>query len=229
MNFDDVETWLAVSRLLITYTAGPYPNDGQNEAIRSWLEAGGRWLALHGTSGGRAARLDDGRRGRRMVRTPHHDTLGGFFLNHPPVRRFELSVAEHPLTSGVGPTFETCDELYFVELTDPDNTNILLTTELPEDPHPGFGFAYDDDTSLLADGKTRAIGFLHAVGRGGVVYYALGHNHSPTTNSQPFFDRSVGTDGESSPTFRGSWETPEFDRLLANAIDWGLADPADDL
>ena len=51
-DFADVEKWLAVSRLLITYVAGPYPDAVQTATIRRWLEEGGRWLALHGTSGG---------------------------------------------------------------------------------------------------------------------------------------------------------------------------------
>src|SRR5438477_10739073 len=48
-DFADVEKWLPVSRLLITYVAGPYPNAAQTRAIKGWLEAGGYWLALHGT------------------------------------------------------------------------------------------------------------------------------------------------------------------------------------
>jgi hypothetical protein len=28
-----------------------------------------------------------------MVRQPHHATLGGFFLNHPPLQRFTVTVA----------------------------------------------------------------------------------------------------------------------------------------
>src|ERR1700676_4876493 len=55
-DFVDVERWLPLSRLLITYVAGPYPDAAQTGAMRQWLEAGGHWLALHGTSGGRAER-----------------------------------------------------------------------------------------------------------------------------------------------------------------------------
>ena len=44
-DFADVEKWLPVSRLLITYVAGPYPDATQTAAIGKWLEAGGRWLA----------------------------------------------------------------------------------------------------------------------------------------------------------------------------------------
>ena len=216
-DFSRLDTWLAVSRFLITYTAGPYPDDAQNEVLRAWLEGGGRWLGLHGTSGGRASR--SGRR-RQMVRTSHHDTLGGFFLNHPPIRRFALDVVDHELTAGVEP-FTTSDELYFVELTHPDDTTILLTTELADDPEPSFGFSYERDTSLLADGRTRVIGFTRSVGAGGVTYYALGHCHDPATNSQPWVDESVAAEGRTPLTFRGSWETDGFNRLLANAIDWG--------
>ena len=53
-DFVDVERWLPISRLLISYVAGPYPGPDQNLAIRKWIEAGGHWLGLHGTSGGRA-------------------------------------------------------------------------------------------------------------------------------------------------------------------------------
>src|SRR5256714_14020549 len=42
-DFGEVEKWLPVSRLLITYVAGPYPDAAQNGAIRDWLVAGGPW------------------------------------------------------------------------------------------------------------------------------------------------------------------------------------------
>ena len=50
-DFADIEKWLAVSRLLITYVAGPYPDAQQCRALQQWLEAGGRCLGLHGVSG----------------------------------------------------------------------------------------------------------------------------------------------------------------------------------
>ncbi len=81
-DFADVEKWLPVSRLLITYVAGPYPDPAQCRAIEGWLEAGGHWLGLHGTSGGRAERVA-GSRQRRTVKTEHHALLGSYFLTHP--------------------------------------------------------------------------------------------------------------------------------------------------
>src|ERR1700740_3243550 len=36
-DFADVQKWLPVSRLLITYVAGPYPDAAQSRAIERWL------------------------------------------------------------------------------------------------------------------------------------------------------------------------------------------------
>ena len=50
-DFTDIDQWLADAQFLITYVAGPYPNEQQNDNLHAWLEQGGRWLGLHGTSG----------------------------------------------------------------------------------------------------------------------------------------------------------------------------------
>jgi len=220
-DYSDLARWLPDARFLITYVAGPYPGDTQDKLLREWLEGGGRWLALHGTSGGRAERFE-GR--RRMVEGGYHATLGCFFLNHPPVRKFRVDVADrsHPVTAGLPASFEVADELYMLELQNPVATQILLTTELEQDPSPaGFGFLYERDTSVMADGKTRVLGYTQDVGRGAVTYLALGHCHAPGSNVQPFVDASVEASGTTPMTFRGSWESPAFDRLLRNALAWG--------
>src|SRR5262245_49354071 len=149
-DFADIEKWLPVSRLLITYMAGPYPDAAQCRAIRSWMEAGGHWLGLHGTSGGRAERVE-GQRQRRTVKTEHHALLGSYFLLHPPPCTFRVDVrdAGHPLTQGLGKSFEAEDEPYFVELQDPGSTTILLTAEYgPGAVAPSLGPLYGTDTSL---------------------------------------------------------------------------------
>src|SRR5271154_5008931 len=109
-DFADVEKWLPVSRLLITYVAGPYPDAAQSRAIEDWLKAGGHWLALHGTSGGRAERVE-GVRNRRTVKTEHHALLGSRFLTHPPICEFRVEVrsADSPLTRGLGTSFTVED------------------------------------------------------------------------------------------------------------------------
>ena len=222
-GFDDIARALDGADLLLSYVAGPYPDDDQCRELEDWMRGGGRWFALHGTSGGRAKRID-GSRQRKMVQLAHHDLLGAFFLNHPPVRRFDVAVQapEHPLLAGLPSSFEVADELYLIEPR--GDSTVLLTTELPADPSPaGFGFVYDEDTSLGDDGKTRVLGLTREVGNGAVAYVALGHCHSPATNSQPFVDDSVAAEGKTPRVFRGAWETGAFGRILENAVQWGAA------
>jgi hypothetical protein len=165
---------------------------------------------------------------RRMVHTSHHDSLGGFFINHPPVRRFQVDVADasHPITRGLPTSFEVIDEPYMVQVLEPAQSQVLLTAQLGPDPMPQkFGFAYDEDTALLPDGKTRVIAYTSERGEGAVAYIALGHCHSPSTNSQPFVDASVDPEGKTPPYLRQTWETEAYNTLLRNAIDWGMGEP----
>ena len=110
-DFADIEKWLPVSRMLITYVAGPYPDGAQCRALRQWLEAGGQWLGLHGTSGGRAERVE-GMRQRRTVKTEHHALLGSRFLTHPPICKIHVDVrdTDHPITRGLATSFDVEDE-----------------------------------------------------------------------------------------------------------------------
>jgi uncharacterized protein len=219
-DFADVDKWLPVSRLLITYVAGPYPDAAQCSAIERWLEKGGHWLALHGTSGGRAERVE-GSRQRRTVKTEHHALLGGYFLTHPPICRIrvEVSDADHPLTRGLERSFEVEDEPYFVELQDPGATRILLTADYgPTAVSPAIGTLYPSDTSLQPDGRTRVLGYTRDVGDGSVAYIALGHCHNPAIRG----GRPADPTDPTPLTFHGSWESPAFITLLRNAIAWGV-------
>ena len=219
-DFADVEKWLTISRLLITYVAGPYPDAAPTRAIERWLEAGGHWLALHGTSGGRAERVE-GTRQRRTVKTEHHALLGSRFLTHPPICEFrvEVNAAESPLTRGLASSFVVEDEPYFIELQDPGGTQILLTADYgPSAVSPSIGTLYASDTSLQPDGRTRVLGYTRQVGQGGVAYFALGHCHNPAIRAA----RAPDPTDKTPPTFRGAWETDAFATLLRNAIAWGV-------
>ena len=218
-DFADVAKWLPVSRLLVTYVAGPYPDDAQCDAIRGWLEAGGHWIGLHGTSGGRAERVE-GMRQRRTVKTEHHALLGSYFLTHPPICKFRVDVRDidHPITRDVGGSFEVEDEPYFIELQHPATTRILLSAEYgPGAVSPSIGSLYPTDTSLQADGRTRVIGYTRDVGAGNVTYFALGHCHNPST--RPGRGDPADT---TPPVFRGAWDSDAFAMLLRNAIAWGV-------
>jgi uncharacterized protein len=220
-DFADVEKWLAVSQLLITYVAGPYPDAAQCRAIQHWLESGGHWLGLHGTSGGRAERVE-GTRQRRTVKTEHHALLGSYFLTHPPICkiRVDVSTTDSPFTRGLGTSFVVEDEPYFIELQDPGSTRILLRADYgPSAVSPAIGTLYASDTSLQPDGRTRVLGYTREVGNGGVTYFALGHCHNPAIRAARIPDPTDSTPA----IFRGPWETDAFMTLLRNAIAWGVA------
>ena len=226
-DFIDLDSWLPQSDLLVTYTAGPFLDDPQSQVVSDWLEAGGRWLALHGSSGGRAVPLPDGQPGRTMSKARHHEVLGAFFLNHPPIRKFKVDVRDpdHPLTRGLPASFEVMDELYLIEVEAAAKSRILLSTSDldAEDPAPrSFGFSYGEDTSVGPAGRTRVLGYEREYGSGAVAYFALGPCHSPGTNIQPFVHESVDAEGVTPLHFRGPWETQAFEQLLCNGIEWGL-------
>ena len=219
-DFADVEKWLPGSRLLITYVAGPYPDEGQCRAIERWLTDGGHWLALHGTSGGRAERVE-GFRQRRTVKTQHHALLGAYFLTHPPVCKIKVDVGAGPaaLTAGLPASFVVEDEPYFIELQHPASSRIVLSAEYGADGvSPAIGTLYPADTSLLPDGRTRALGYTRDVDKGAVTYLALGHCHNPAIRA----GRAVDPLDQSPLTFRGSWESDAFATLLRNAMTWRL-------
>ncbi len=220
-DFADIEKWLPVTRLLITYVAGPYPDAAQCRGIKKWLEGGGRWLGLHGTSGGRAERVE-GMRQRRTVKAEHHAVLGSYFLTHPPICRIRVDVRdnEHPITRGLGASFEVEDEPYYIELQAPAATRVLLTADYgPGAVSPSIGTIYPRDTSLQTDGKTRVLGYVRDVGAGGVAYFALGHCHNPAIRAARAADPADATP----LTFRGAWDSDAFTALLRNAIGWGCA------
>ena len=220
-DFTDCHKWIADCQLLVCYVAGPFADDHETGVIRDWLGDGGRWLALHGSTGGKAERIgrEDGR--RRMAKMDYHEALGGFFMTHPPIREMTVKVADHnhPLTYNLPSTFTVQDEPYMVEVIHPD-TQVLLTTEDIEKP-PFVDELYGGDLSLLPDGKSHALGFVRSVGEGAVAYIAPGHCHTPLTNMQPSVHESVSPDRVSPPRFRGPWETEPYEQLLKNAIGWG--------
>ncbi|HVZ09095.1 ThuA domain-containing protein [Rhodopila sp.] len=219
-DFADLSRWLPLSRLLVTYVAGPFPDPAQCGELRAWLDAGGHWLALHGTSGGKAERVE-GLRQRRTVRMPHHALLGSLFLTHPPLCRFQVDVADggHPVTQGLSASFVVEDEPYFIALQDPASVHLLLTATYTDAAatSPAVGPLYGGDTSLLTDGRTRAIAYVRPVGRGAVIYCALGHCHSPAARPGP----RDPTDTMPA-TVLGAWQSDAFATLLDNAVTWAL-------
>jgi len=116
----------------------------QEEAVEEFVRGGGNLLALHNSAWDYPW---DG---------PYRRVLGGYYLTHPPLAKFQVRVVQkdHPVTHGV--------ENYAVE-----------------DEQHWLWFDYDRVTLLLTnhgqDGRQSAAGWAYEYGLGRVVFLANGH------------------------------------------------------
>lgn len=222
-DYSELERWLEPAKLMVSYCSGPFATAEQTEQIQKWLEKGGKWVALHGSSGGVAKRIEGGKEDahpfggqRKFVKQRFHETLGAFFVNHPPIHEFKVKVTDtsHPVTQGVPAEFLAEDELYMCELQGVmSDYKILLTTEYVQGPEMDpkiHEFVHDGDGGALADGKTRVLGYERKVGKGAIFYMGLGHTNT-ANKRQPKGGHYV-------------WENPAFEKLVKNAIKWASAD-----
>ena len=204
-DYEDADA-IAAGAILVSYTCDVRPSDDAQQTIRSWVEGGGRWVALHGTN----AALDLG--GPDGVVAPRvfpiwADTLGSQFVAHPPIQPYKVEVTDerHWLVAGID-AFETDDELYLSEYADPDALEVLLhTTWQGEAP----GFAEHDWTSA---GPRHPVLYLRPLGAGAVLYNTLGHcrghyDMAPILDFYPQIERC-------------SWERPAYHELLRRSIRW---------
>lgn len=202
--FEDYSNLAAIQAadFLVSYTCDVTPSLVEQEALRKYLEQGGRWYALHGTNS-ILRFLQNG-----LVDSPRWaphfmETLGSMFIAHPPIAPYRVTVADpgHALVKGVQP-FEATDELYLSEYY--GQLHVLLETEF-EGQATGF---------VEADWpKARhPVFYLHPVGKGAVLYLTLGH-------CRGHYDMRPLMDFYPQPE-RGSWELPVFYDLLRRGLAW---------
>lgn len=201
MDYSNTER-LAQCDLLITYTCDLAPDDKEIAALRSFVEGGGRWLALHGTNA-LLKFLDDGRIGVDNSRNEFMDILGTQFLAHPPIGPFQVEVSdpEHPLTRGIEP-FQVVDELYLFEQRAPIKP--LLHARFSGNCAPFAAADWPEtDNPVL---------YLRELGQGAVLYNSLGHcrSHYDTSPAKPFVPHPE----------RCAWNYPVYYQLLRRGIHW---------
>jgi len=192
--------------ILVSYTCDVRPSDDAQQRIRSWVERGGRWVALHGTN----SALGDA--AVRPIATPRAfplwaDTLGSQFIAHPPIEPYPVHVSDpdHWLVEGVQ-SFEATDELYLNEYHDRESLHPLLHTTWSGSVS---GFADSDWTTT---DPTQLVMYLRPLGDGAVLYNTLGHcrghyDMAPVKQYYPNVDRC-------------SWELPVFHELLRRSLRW---------
>jgi uncharacterized protein len=194
---------IAAADLLITYTCDLVPDEKQTAGLKKFLEAGGRWLALHGTNS-LLRFLEDG-----TVETPDEapefmELLGTRFAAHPPIGSYKVQVSrnDHPLTQGLR-DFNVIDELYLTHRT--AEIDILLHTSFVGTcPEFGDKIWDEDRVPVLYERK---------IGQGCVLYLTLGHcrSHYDLQPLRPFYPHPE----------RCAWNYPVFYELLRRGITWG--------
>jgi len=213
-DYHDVDA-IGAANFLVTYTCDVRPTEHEQAAVRSWVERGGRWLALHATNSAIDAPADMAavQRGTRFT-TPrvfplHADTLGSQFIAHPAVAPYRVTVSPgaqaDPLVAGID-AFDATDELYLSEY---HGTLVpLLETRWTGDTG---GFA---ESSWPVD-EPRLVLYRRPLGDGGVLYNTLGHCRGPWDMLDPPFNgmRLPGVE-------RGSWVLPVYYELLRRGIAW---------
>lgn len=205
--FEDYANLAAIEAadILVTYTCDVTPSLVQQEALRAWLERGGRWYALHGTNS-ILRFLSNG-----LVDSPRWaphlmQTLGSMFIAHPPIAPYRVTVAapDHPLVAGVEP-FDAEDELYLSEYY--GELEVLLETEF-EGEAAGF-------VESRWQKAKHPVFYIHPVGEGAVLYLTLGH-------CRGHYDMQPMIDFYPQPE-RGSWALPVFYDLLRRGLAWAKA------
>jgi type 1 glutamine amidotransferase len=160
--------------VLVFYTVGHKLNDVQERALEKFVEDGGGIVALHGAS----ASFGGSQVWMRLI--------GGRFAGHyKGLHKLNVVIADlkHPITVGVGP-FEVIDEEYNHNFAKVDRHVLTQFRERPEG----------------SKGKNMDVMWTREIGKGRVVYHALGHG-------------------------RDAWENPAWQKLTAQAILWAAGRP----
>ena len=141
-DFSDLDEILA-SDFLISYTCDVRPTLVQQALLRTFLERGGKWFALHGTNSLLDFDTTDGPIEAFGVTIPgvpyapdlapdYMAMLGTRFITHPPIQPFRVMVTrpDHPLVAGLE-DFIATDEPYCCEVL--SDIEVLLGSRYSSD------------------------------------------------------------------------------------------------
>lgn len=166
----DVVVWHNVS--------GNVLSDDQRASLRGWLDAGGGFVGIHGTGG-----------------DPEYDwewyvesLIGAQFIGHPMGPQFQdgrvaVETRDHPATAHLEATFTHNEEWYSFDrsVRERDGFQVLLSVdESSYIPVMDWGIVEQD----LRMGDDHPVAWSHCVGRGRVLYSALGHQASTYEKSE---------------------------------------------
>lgn len=198
---------IAECDILLTYTCDLVPEPDELPALRSFLERGGRWIALHGTNS--LIRFDAEGRATTPDEAPEFmEMLGTRFLGHPPIEPFSVRIvrSDHPLTEGLR-DFSIEDELYVTARTSP--IDVLMAAS--------FAGECPDFADTLSPDPEVPILYERQVGQGRILYCTLGHcrGHYDLQPLARFWPHPQ----------RCAWNYPVFTEILRRAIHWSMHRP----
>ncbi len=187
--------------ILISYTCDLVPSETEAAAIKDWLAAGGKWLALHGTNS--ILVFTENGVDAPDSRPDFMEMLGTQFKAHPPIGTFTVEVAnrDHELTRGID-DFVIEDELYLSHVTADIDT--LMHTRFSGE---AVGFVEKDWPETVVP-----ILYTRDIGKGRIVYNALGHcrGHYDLPGMQDFYPVPE----------RCSWNYAVYYDMLRRSISW---------
>jgi len=162
------ENLARVSVVVWHQVSGDVLDDAQKAAMKSWIEAGGGWVGIHGSGGD------------SFYAWPwYKDVLvGALFIGHPMGPQFQegtLVVEDrtHPATRGLPERFTHDEEWYSFDQSVRDKGYRVLATVDESSYEPRVRFlGQEKDLRMGAD---HPVIWSHCVGRGRAFYSALGH------------------------------------------------------
>lgn len=209
-DFEDAIKSLDDADILVTYTCNVRPSEDAQKVLKSYLNKGKRWYALHGTNSILEMLTPNKKygKGELNVNAPDlapefMDMLGSRFIAHPPIEPYTVQITQpgHALVKDIEP-FETTDELYLMETS--GDLNVLMHTEF-EGEAPGFVVKNWEKAN-------HPVFYTHKVGKGEVLYLTLGHcrGHYDMSDFMEYY-----------PTVeRCAWDLDVFYELLRRGLKW---------
>ena len=200
-DYSNIEA-ITSANFIVSYTCDVIPRLSEQEALRRYIDRGGRWLALHGTNS--ILRFIGSGEVDCPDWAPHFmETLGSMFIAHPPIAPYRVTVAapDHPMVAGIEP-FEATDELYLLKCY--GELQVLLEAEFEGD---AVGFV-----QRKWPRSRHPVLYLNPIGKGAVLYLTLGHCRGQY-DMRPVMDFYPQVE-------RGAWALPAFYELLRRGIAW---------
>jgi len=168
--------------------SGDVLDDAQRNALRNFIESGGGFIGIHAAG-------DSSHEGWAWYTS---DIIGARFVGHslwPHLAQANLHIesADSPIVAGLPAIWSRTDEWYsFDSSVRAKGYQVLATIDEASYKRGGPG------SDKLTMGKDHPMLWAHCVGKGPVLYSALGHT------------------GE-------SFAEPEMRKLLTNAINWAMS------